>query len=565
MSNPEIYDIFMAEAPCPATAQYQMFETKTDPTTLSDGNYTQTQNGAIRLLLRDIDNWYLPSEAVLRVLFQIAEPLYSGAPPAPVGSSLTGVASNAAATLVNGGWNLFRDSEIRMNGQRIDRVDYPGKVQVMTGYAEESNYFDKQSMDNEWFYPETASFVDFDGAVLDGTQGLSNEFKTLGFAQPLDTSVLTPSATTVALKTRFNESFRQRWLRTRGYNSGGTTAAPGRVIGRHDSRQVELWLKLSSIHGFCKNVNKVVRGINFELIMNKNIEYQSIIQCAPFMMPGPVFGANSTLAVPIADAFVGQYQTVINEVSLWMPRLVPTVAIASKLEQELAASAQTKYLFDNMTMYYSDIYTNGSNQRFKVVSEAHRPVLALVGFQYQRQWNQQADSYIGATGQFSALVDNNDQESYGTQRAQNGCSNSSLFSRLGDITLIQCRVNNRIVPAEDYKISFLGGAPNTAESAQRAYYDFKAAYAKLAPWNTSVMDFQTWRDSPIFAFDLSMIGDESIYQGIKTNDVEIRCNITSAGDIAAGFGTGNYQVWCCLFTEVELAVDARQGRITYVP
>ena len=81
------------------------------------------------------------------------------------------------------------------------------------------------------------------------------------------------------------------------------------------------------------------------------------------------------------------------------------------------------------------------------------------------------------------------------------------------------------------------------------------------------MSWDTWRESPIFAIDLSMIGDENIYGGVKTNDIELRATLVSADSVETNysFKSGDFQVFCVLFTEVEMKVDAVNGRLVYVP
>ncbi len=515
MSDPEIYDLFAAPAPDPATVEYQLYETKTDPSILGAG-YVQTNTGTIRLLTRDIDSWCLPHDAMLKVEFQLAN---AGAAPD----------ADAIATLTNGGWNLFKDVQINLNGKMVDRIDQPGKVQIMKAYGKDANYFDKQTCDNSWFYPETAARVNTREAA--GTNVQLTKY--LGAAQPFDEHA--DLAVGFNLVAHYSESYRARYLRTRG------------------GAKVELWLRLADISGFCENIDKVIRGVSLEVVLNRDTEWNKIIHRSKSVWE------NYATARAIADDDSDNgFTAVVNQVSLWMPRVVPSQAVASALEAQLAASAQTKYMFDQATCYQSEEYQQGTtNVRWKIVSEAHRPVLALIGFQAEQQYKVMADK-----GNPRAPLTVADIENYAAAvRAQNGVANASLFSRLADITAIEMRVNQRIVPVESYRISF------TDESCVRAYHDFRKAFGKDDPSMSSVMSFDSWRDSPIFAFDLSMIGDDNIYGGIKTNDIELRATLSSlatgAGDRA--IGTNAFQVFCVLLTEVEMKVDAVNGRLVYVP
>lgn len=528
MSDAEIYNLFAAEAPDPATVDYALFETKTDPSVLG-ANYVQTNTGTIRLLTRDIDSWCLPHEAVLRVKFQLSQLASAAAPLATTMVALT-----------NGGWHIFRDLQINLNGKMIDRVDLPGKVQIMKAYAQDANIFDDSTCDNSWFYPEVAARTDF--TTLAGAARQNTKF--VGAAQPLKFNG-TASVKSYAQDAFYNESFRRRYQRLCGDSN------PPRA-----GQEVELWLKLSDVSGFCEHIDKVIRGVSFEVVLNRDTDWNRIIHRSKA-------DGSSSMAVAAADASTdnaADCKLIVNEVSMWMPRLVPSQAVASALEAQLAASAQTKYMFENATCYQSEIYTaqNGSrNIRWKIVSEAHRPVMALIGFQAEYQYSQQ---YDGRNPQYTMQVDDVYTAAVGS-RPQNGVANKSLFSRLGDITQVEMRVNQRIVPTESYRISFAD------ESAVRAFHDFRRAYNKDDPRISTLMSWDTWRESPIFAIDLSMIGDENIYGGVKTNDIELRATLVSAdsAETAYTFKSGDFQVFCVLFTEVEMKVDAVNGRLVYVP
>jgi len=520
MADPEIYDLFAAPAPDPATVDYQMFETKTDPAVL--GGATQTNSGSIRLLTRDIDSWCLPHDAVIRVKFIVNKGT----------GDLVG-ADNV--TLINGGWNIFRDLQINLNGKQVDRVDQPGIVQLMRYYGEGSNHFDSQTSDNSWFYPELANRSSYTTEVA----GTALNSKFMGLANPYDATGVTPSGVTFPLTARANDSYRKRWLRT------------------SVSKPVELYLKLSDVSGFCQNIDKVIRGVSLEVILNRETSFERILQCNRTAASAPL-----NAAVADNNLTAAGLKVVVQEVSLWMPRLVPSQAVASDLEAKLAASAQSKYMFDQMTCYQSEEYrASGTTQqpRWKIVSEAHRPVLALVGFQTQTQYGLFED----LTSVRVAPINVAEVETYASNAARsfNTAANAGLFSRLGDITAIELRVNQRILPVESYRISFQD------ESCVRAYNDYKKAFSKDSLHADSIMSFDMWRESPIFAFDLSMIGDDGIYQGIKTNDIELRATVLSAATAFAGGAafSGDYRILCVLYTEVEMKVDAVNGRLVYVP
>jgi hypothetical protein len=201
-------------------------------------------------------------------------------------------------------------------------------------------------------------------------------------------------------------------------------------------------------------------------------------------------------------------------------------------------------------------------------------LLALVGVQSRRQYNDYKDGinaasfpdgvrliYSAAAAQVALPVD---PAILPSRRPQHACADGGLFSALGDITSAEFRVNSLIVPNDSYVISFKD------ESYKRAYLDFLKVFGKDKIDSAScIYDEETYKLSPIFAFDLRAIGDEGLYSGIKTNNLECRLTVESLADNVAAnpsqFGSGAFTVWCMLITEVEASVEAKGGRLSIMP
>lgn len=530
----QVWNIFEMPPEDIATVYKQDLEIKTEPALLTNG-LVQSQNGTIRLLTRDLDAWILPSEARLQVRFRVIN-----------GTGPANYLATDPITLVNGGWNLFKDCEIKLNGKQIDRIDNCGKVHLMHGYASYSAEYVRQCQDMEWFYPEAATHLN--GPVSGVGSQTTGSRQITGFANAIDRAnewggaagITDDQASQIsAANLKRNDSFARRFKRTQA------------------GRQAEIWLPLAAVSGFCKENTKVIRGMTMEVALNRNTEYNSICHAQ-----------RNVLGSTIAEGVAGVYGTptiLIDSVSLWIPELKPSLAMASHIEQQLASDAATKWVFSEMTTYQSDQYQQNTTQvRWQITSSSHRPTLALVAFQAATQYTNVADRAAIMAGNAAA---NNaaypvDPATRLTTRPQHACSNGGLFSALGDITSVEFRVNGRIVPNESYQMSFLN------ETFKRAYYDFRKVFHKDDPLEPGIYDEFTYMDSPIFAFDLRAIGDEGIYQNIKTNNLEFRATLVSAADgvLANGaYGSGAFQIFCVLVSEKEASVESKGGRLSIMP
>lgn len=548
------WDIFEQPPDMPATVYKQDMAVLTEPTKLATdgfiaapaaaGSYVQGQTGQIQLRTRDLDSWILPSEAKLQVRFRVCR------------ANGSGLAADEAATLVNGGYSLFKDMRILMNGKVVDQIENCGHVHRLCGYSSYSNQYVEQCGTQEWFYRPTTSTSQ---GLINGTGNQVGSRKLAGFANAQDPDNLTAGALTAdqasavgVIAAKANPSFAARFDRTR------------------ESRPVEVWLPLSAISGFCKENKKAVRGVQFEVQLNRNQEWTSIIQSHTNTLATYIaVGAN------IPSIGVNGFVAQVIQVSMWVPQLKPSLAMASEIEQRLAENAKTKYVYSNMTVYRSEEYQQGTTAiRWQITSEAHRPLLALVGFQTKRQYLDYKDG-ISATNPlglplFSDAADNvlevpTDPAILTSQRLQHAVSDGGLYSALGDITSIEFRVNSLIIPNDSYVVSFKD------DTYKRAYLDFLKVYGKDNVDTAScIYDEETFKLSPIFAFDLRAIGDEGLYSGIKTNNLELRANLESLADEdladdRAGYGSGRFTAWCMLMTEVEASVEAKGGRLSIMP
>jgi hypothetical protein len=578
------WDIFQPPAEESQTTYRQWVETKTEPTLLATGDgsvgapFKQTNPGVIKLINRDLDSWLLPGEGKIQCKFRVV--LANGQ------SMPDGDADPVhSATLINGGWNLFKDSTLKINGKQVDRVDYPGRVQLMNGYASYSNQYVEQVGEQEWFYRPTSKLstgvLTFDGDQRRRVRrltGFANSWANLPVYVDNDVGVL-PDFAAAQAAINATRAINKQAIRRDGIATKENTSFYSRSQRTRGSKLVEVWLPLSAVHGFCKENKKAIRGVQLELELDRNEEWDSIIHSQLFTFTSYADDTDDGAGVRAAVA-AGAYKVVLDSVSLWMPQVKPSLAMASQIETQLAENAKTQYVYSNMTMYRSEEYNaaDQANLRWSITSTAHKPLLALVAFQHSAQYNQCMDkadliygtaaNTVAQTAALYAAALPTDPAGANTPRPrlrpQLASAAGDLFSALEDIVSVEFRVSGRIVPNETYNLSFL------TEDYKRAYLDFLDVYKKDdAETSSKIYDEFVYRDSPIFAFPLHQIGDEGLYNNIKTSDLEVRVNVraSSAADVPAtgSFSSGRFTIYCMLMTEVVANVEARSGRLSIMP
>ena len=275
---------------------------------------------------------------------------------------------------------------------------------------------------------------------------------------------------------------------------------------------MELVIPLARIFGFCRDVPQALVGLQHEIRLTKNTDYNHILHSAN--------GESNAM-------------TLIKHIDLWMPSVLPSPEVRSALEEQMASKAVAKYIFENQTCFVSSSYTSAS-ETWRVTSESHKPTLMLVAFQHDSQYQAQQDA---------ADVINVNADT-GPTRAQ--VSNGGIFSYLADISKVEVRINSQKYPFEDYDVSFL------SEQYSRAYVDFLRSGGKWMGMEDPLVSYEEYRRLyPVFAFDLSNASD--MFSNIKTNDIEIRWTLNAGGE--------TYRAVCMLMSDRELEVHAAQGRI----
>jgi hypothetical protein len=213
-----------------------------------------------------------------------------------------------------------------------------------------------------------------------------------------------------------------------------------------------------------------------------------------------------------------------------MPPISTTVFLISS---QIARGSSTKYVFENRNCYISNIYqTNAAAQQidWRVNTVNDKPVAMFVTFQHARQFTNQQDGLAIE----DPIVDVAGLRQVGAY-SQYSCANGGIFSKLNNIYRVEARVANKAYPVESYNLDFAD------ESPMRAYADFLELFFKLHPENARMMNYESWRQSPIFAYKFD---DDSIFLKVKAIEIAVRARVLSAE-------AGNFRVVVTLVTEKE--------------
>jgi hypothetical protein len=475
------------------TAQTIVEEIKSEPVQLGQsttGSYRQLYGGPIIYRIKNSSAWYNLNEAVVEVRFCLANP------------DATGMDLTDVSTLISGGFHLFSRAELYAGGtELIEAVDWPGFVHSQYAAARYSPSRLAQAADFEFIYPSAVreSLSSDTQVILDPlnipaagdanvvTPALTSMKRVLGMAAHIDFTTGTAADDQTIETNKFDRSFQRRFDRTKASANGV-------------SQIVTLMLPLRAIFGFCDNLAHPLRGAPVELRLYKNTDYNTIIHS--------VEG-------------IDEKQTVILTSSLWVPNVQPIGARAAVIEEEISKKAATTYLFENRNTYISNTYPTGptaQNIDWRINTVNDKPVAMFVAFQHEAQFTEQAD----VLELINPIDDSAPLRQVGAY-SQYDCSNGGIFSKLNNIYRVEARIANKSYPVESYTLDFAD------ESPMRAYCDFLDLFYKVHPENARMMNYETWRQSPIFAFKFD---DDSIFLKVKAIEVGMRARVLSneAGD-----------------------------------
>jgi hypothetical protein len=502
-----------------STASVDWAEYRTSDLNISNGD-SQTSD-YYQIVVKDTDQYVLMSQAYLQVQAKL------------VSSADASVADGQIVTMGAAGASLFQRMELLANDSQIDICENPQFVQLVNALTNYSKDKLESVAESEWL------MLDFADKALGPQNGAA-----LNAALAIQGPEFSGTAAQVWEHGSGAAVIRQ-WVRSTAAtaNNAGSnmplynTGYAARWNRSRNARVFELIIPLASVFGFCRDIRSVHRGIKWELNLQKNIRYPSLMH-----------GNGAVNDTIVAAATLGA-KTLIKKVSLWVPQITPSLETTQMLEQTLSQSVISKQYFENMTCRYSEEYPSGTVEvEWLLPLEGHKPTKIMFGFQRQRQYKEQNDIAMqDATG----LLQLTDQTHANPSTFSTLCSyNVATKLMTGGITEAELRVNTKSLPREKYKISFTDANPEY----ERLYVDFLKSTGKFQDESGSAVSYKDYKDLyPIIAFDLRDYAD--VFSGLKNNDIRFRARV-SAGSPDA------FRLVAVIYSERELIVQPISGKLS---
>jgi len=368
--------------------------------------------------------------------------------------------ANDNATLTNNGFNLFQRAKYFVEDKEIEDIENVGIATSVLNLVEFSDDYARSAAQNMWWYKDTADSTSYSRLLYDAAD------KTTPVKDLADTAEVFVNA--IKTNHHFNEGFLQRLILTR------------------NSKQVSLFLPISRLFGFCKDINRVFKGVKHEIQLEKNSDNNIIHKIGTL-----------------------NYKFELNHLSWWIPKVVPSLVEMAKLETALASGFATELYWESAKVYKSDVKSiTDTEVDWSVTSFHHRPSHIFIIFQNQARHNSQSETNM-------------------------------IFDHM-DLERLRVKLNDtKQYPDNELTCNF---TPEQRDYS-RVYTSFLAAGLKTHDVDTgtvvSYSDFA--RLFPIFHIDVSR-RDTQIYETQMTTTINVQYKLRTAP-------TSNYHVYCIVMFE----------------
>jgi len=276
-------------------------------------------------------------------------------------------------------------------------------------------------------------------------------------------------------------------------------------------KKVSVFIPLKNMFLFCNAFDKVTRGLRWRIVLNKEADNQILLR-------DPLFSGG--------NRFVS-----LDYISCWIPRLKPNLETLKMLESKLISNEAFDVNFTDLTVFRSSTVHigNANNTAVQLSTTTKKPIRVWVAFQKQ------------------ARVED------ATQTV-----NKRVFDLIGT-TAVQCRLNGKIFPLYEYKITYPNNDGIPDSGINRCYNAFlNAGYKMHGHHDSSLIDINSFvKYYPIFYFDLTA-QDEDLFKSQKSAEIEIRWSNT------AGALGQNYYMWCVYESERLIKMSGVNGSLSLV-
>jgi hypothetical protein len=373
---------------------------------------------------KDLNVWIHPHNSYLHLRGKVLK------------SDGTDLSQNDMVTLTNNGFNLFNTAKYRIGDKEIESIDYVGIGTTVLNLVEFSDDYAKSAASNMFWFKDTADSTDTSRFIYESADKLSklkeSETKLEDLIKKIKGNY------------NFNEGFLERWKQTK------------------QSKQISLFLPLNRLFGFCKDINRVLKGLPHEIELEKNLDDNVIHK----------FGT-------------GSYKFEISHLSWFVPIVTPSLTTMAKIETYLASGSINSLYWESYNVYRTDI-RDDKNVQLRITSTQHKPSHIFVVFQK-------------------------------TSRTENQLETNMVFDHM-NLSKIQVEVGNKKVPDEAYSCDF---SPLKLDYSRVYSSLLSAGYKNIDVDTGTVISYNDFAKLfPIFHFDLTS-QESSIFENSTTPEITV--------------------------------------------
>ena len=422
-------------------------------------NYADAKSSYTIRITDSVNDWCLLSHAYIQVQGQLNK-------------AADGAAYDATddVALVNSGYSVFERAQLLAGGSLIEEVDNCPQAMVVKLLVESSDDYKRSTGSNMGFFPDTTNDAVATSALYTPAAAVQNNYTAIVQAHGANAAGLggnTVVADAEVLVLTADARFDQQNARNIGFTERKALSVAGGA-----QKLTSFMLPLRHLFGFC-SVDKVTRGVDLQVRLTRAA------------MNNVIHTANGV------DA--GKFT--FTKLSLWVPILKPSLAVAAQLESQLAMSQMVHYDYASWNCYKSDS-AQTAQRTWRITTQSERPVYCFI--------IPQATARDGSQERSSVIFDN------------------------AQVTEMSLRVNGRQHPAEAFTCDF---ATPGAEDHSRVYMALMAYMNKAYNYDTgSIVNYSSFASLyPIFTFDLTAL-DENVF----LNPIELQLRAT-VGDLTVPY------------------------------
>ena len=385
-------------------------------------------------------------------------------------------------SLVNNGWSLFQTAQYQLNNQTIENINlYLPQASTILNLVSFSDDYSKSTASNMLWYKDT------------GTGGVFLKHNFNEVADDANANAVRDGLRNVI--ERYNNNLQANL---------GFTARQSITTG---NKQITLMLPLSQIFGFCRDIDKVFRGVKHSLILDREISDNCIMR------------AN--------DVDAGKFN--INHISLWMPKVKPSLKLESEIDSMLVKGHIKKLYFEQMRVYRTMFQPTETSMTWRITTQpgTELPRHVLIAFQ-------------------------------SSERDSNQEINNMIFDN-ANLRRISCRINSVQYPEREFECNFTQENRNYS----RSYMSFLEAVNKYQDTDTGCqLSAEEWASLyPIHHFDVSKHNDR-----LKNSsaDIEIRFNLGGNFRNIADDADRAFYVYAVVLCDRYIQLEGLSGRMNII-